>query len=182
MAIPLVSTMTASLAGWQSSAARSIEAAGASLHEMTLRLSEQLDRLGVAARRPEPSMNEQLPVIVVSVAGVIVSGIVCLAAFAHWRRVHEARLRTLEVLAREGKLESKQIVEFLDPSKRRLKLVMILAWLTLISGIITVVASGFESGRGQEEMIAAGVGIIIAAFGVLATPIMLRELKRQGVL
>jgi hypothetical protein len=182
MAIPLVSTLTSVAAGWQGSVARSIEAAGASLNEMTLRLSEQLDRLSEVPWRSEARVNDWQPFMAITVTAIIVSGVVCLAALGHWRRVQEARYRTLEVLSREGRLQPQQVAEFLDPSKRRLKLVMILGWLGIFAGVIMLIASAFEHGSSQDELIVGGFGTIVAAFGILATPMMLRELRRQGVL
>jgi hypothetical protein len=179
---PLAALSSGLLGLLQAGVARSIEACGESLNEMASRLGAQLDRLDFDQWGAPPVYDERKMILAIVITALVVSGIVFYVAINAWRRVQEQRLRLIESLARDGKLDARQLAEHLHPGHRRLKWLMILAWLALFAGIITLIASGFERGSSQEEMVLAGFGIIVGAIGGLAAPIMLRELHKQGVL
>lgn len=119
-------------------------------------------------------------------AGMIIAGLILtflvLQILNHRRRMTELRYKTLEKLAAEGKLAPGQIEDLLTPRKKRTKFFLLLGWFALLSGIMLMVVGGMIGHRDGDEMMMAGFCISIGATGLLATPIMLREFKKQGVL
>lgn len=104
------------------------------------------------------------------------------------QEVQKARYEALAKLAEKGALGTEEAQRLMPESSRQgrspflWRFAITVAWLTLLGGILCFIISGFERGRDAEELAMAGVIACFVATAVFATPIMFREMRKQGIL
>ena len=121
-------------------------------------------------------------IIAGSVLGAIVLMVIILQLLNHRRRMAEMRYKALETLAKEGQLTPAQVEDFFHPRRARTKRWLVVSWFGLVTGVMLMIAGGMQSGPDAEELLLAGVLVTVGATALMATPVMLREFKKQGVI
>lgn len=116
----------------------------------------------------------------ISIVAMILGFVFLMTVMNYRRRMAEIRYKTIERLAHEGQLTERQIDEFLGTKVRRTAFFMVIGWLAMFVGIALTVLSQLLV-RGHDMLI-PGVFLIVVGLGVISTPIMLREMRKQEIL
>jgi len=98
----------------------------------------------------------------------------------HRRLMAEMRFKTIERLAAQGTLRQEEIRELINPSARKLRVFLVVSWFAMLIGLVLL---GFSLAEELDrEAGIAGAVLFIVGTGALSAPMMLREMKKQGVL
>ena len=128
-----------------------------------------------------------LVILIFAAMAVLVVGFILHRYLQGRQEVAKARFEALGKLAEGGAVhsrEAQQVMPELRPTRRPpflWRAVVVIAWLTLLSGILCFILAGFARGHDFEELIMGGVICSFVATAVFATPFMFRELRKQGV-
>jgi hypothetical protein len=95
-------------------------------------------------------------------------------------RIAERRLDVLHELAKHGKLEGDALAELTRSHRRLVKGVLVVGWFALLGGAGLLIAS-LAWRREFYGYGGVGVAIMGGALAVISAPIMLREMRRLGV-
>lgn len=95
----------------------------------------------------------------------------------HRRKLKEMRLKTLESLARQGKISREDINRVLGNQGSIETPVVVLSWISFIVSLFFVALSQAEH-RWRDGFLPAAL-VAVLSFAILSTPFLLRELRRM---
>lgn len=96
----------------------------------------------------------------------------------HRRRLQEMKLKTLETLARQGKIGREDIDRALGQTEGFPTPVVILSWISLLVSVMFVILS--QSDYRWRDGFLPALLVAVVSFAVLSTPFLLRELRRES--
>ena len=135
--------------------------------------------LTLAAIPQESSVQFSASLVVLAVLVVLVAILLFLQWLNHSRKVLEAKLKTAETLAREGLLDRAQLESLTRAPKHGRRLVYFVAWLIMLAGIFCFIMSGFSAFYSQTYVM-RGVTLCFVSTAIFATPVLFREIEKQG--
>lgn len=131
-----------------------------------------------------------LSILVVAILATVVVAIVGIIVHRYLRGTQEvakAKYEALGKLAERGALESHEAQRVMPELRARRqpaflwRVTVFGAWLTLLAGILCFILAGFARGRAFDDLVMGGVICCFIGTAIFATPIMFRELRKQGV-
>ncbi|MFQ5506717.1 MAG: hypothetical protein ACE5F1_18255 [Planctomycetota bacterium] len=170
------------------------------LETLRFRAQEAYAHLGAApdCELEVSTRNEDLTIMVMIAVATL--GFFLLVQFmGHRRRMAEIRCRTIESLAREGILDWRDLDRMLNPQHRKWKAVLVLAWFALIGGVFILVLQaaalafpdlvypslGFPVPVApypvDPDLALLGITLAFLGTGIISVPVMLREMRKQGI-
>ncbi len=122
--------------------------------------------------------------VAILLASVVAITALVIYALKNRARVQVKRLETIQELSRSGQLSREDIKELLGPKTRfLLKGVFIAAWFGLFAGLGMLIAAWAEGWPDRSsEFLPPSLSLIGLALATISAPIMLKELKKQGIL
>ena len=104
----------------------------------------------------------------------------------HRRKVLAMRHKTIETLAKTQHLTPKQIDELLHPTRQIKKhgrtIFAITSWFGLMAGVMFCIYAALFAYYDSRVWWTVGFFLIFISTTLFATPVMMRELKRQGII
>jgi len=99
----------------------------------------------------------------------------------HRRAMAQLRYKALESLAKYGHLSGAQTDRALEHRRSPLRLVILLAWLGLVAGCLTIIVGAMRGGYEAEQQVDVGMIVALVSTALLAIPMFFHELRRKGV-
>lgn len=118
--------------------------------------------------------------LAIVVVGLLVGIMLFLQWLNHSRKILEAKLKTAETLAREGLLDRAQLESLTKSPKYARRLVYFAAWLLMLVGIFHFIMSGFSGS--STSWVMRGITFCFISTAIFATPVLFREIEKQGLI
>lgn len=96
----------------------------------------------------------------------------------HRRKLQEMKLKTLESLARQGKIGREDIERAFGDADSLPKGIVVVAWITFLVSTMLAVLSQIDL-RWREGFLPS-ILVAVLSFGVLSAPFLLKELRGQA--
>ena len=96
----------------------------------------------------------------------------------HRRKLQEMKLKTLESLAKQGKIGREDIEKALGDTEGIPKTLVIVSWIVFLVSMLLVILSQVEP-RWRDGFLPAMI-VAVISFGVLSAPFLLKELRGQA--
>lgn len=121
-----------------------------------------------------------VPTMIAGILGALFVLILVLQWLNHTRRITEARLKTVEKLAKDGLLDRAQLERLTRPPRMGRRVLYFGAWLLMLAGILCFILGGFSTFY-TEFYVTRGVILSFLSTAIFATPVLFRELEKQGL-